>query len=91
MFSAFSATSCPECHGRGEVVTAYICFGPNPRHETMKCFSCEGSGSLESYILNRLEKDCHCVKHRKYWGNLLFDIGMKHVMTRNRKRIIGSS
>ena len=69
--------SCPVCLGRGEQVTAYVCFGPNPRHETMECMSCEGTGKLEVYILNQLEKESNCSKCRMNWGTVLFDIGME--------------
>ena len=74
---------CPNCFGRGEEVIAYICFGSNPRHETMTCLSCEGTGSLEVYILNRLERICNCKKHSEMWGKKLFDDGQ---IIRQRKQ-----
>ena len=75
----FDKDDCPTCNGRGEQITAYVCFGPNPRHETIECFNCEGTGKLDVYILNKLEKLCrtNCNKHRKSWGDKLFDIGIK--------------
>lgn len=60
---------CPSCMGRGKVITAYICFGPNPRHETMGCLECDQTGSLKIYILNKLEETCKCKKHRINYGN----------------------